>query len=1748
MSRDLDDLQALGQFVDKGLPSREAEYRSSFLLATQGCSDKDIARLWIANLKYEGKAWWWHQKLISTEDGEQAAQKWSTLVVEIDKRWKSPKPNFEAYLTRCYKEWRAHTMDLAAMTPKLTNVATSGQNPLEEWAMQHKSLALDCDGKSGRARVYNLTQHVLPPFIVDMLPKSSYGSDFDGLINDIAALNLCSVLNQYANSATLNALANLCLSEHPSTRLPARSRPTNSWLPTSNSMQTLAAIRTAPSRLVPAPHVQFSNPLVQPATTHVPATTTRALLQPPASTAARPSSTRAEPPQDLPQAPLPSVVSQIACARQPNPPVPPRTPLGPNMSSRYNNGTPPTETNGQISFGDHNSLKCEAAPKDRLPLQERLYRASVLQSLRRDKPRQTRPSPYTPSPLYRRRSLFSQPVKLVEPIELVEHQEPYSYAYEYNSGNEEGQTTKSSANNFIYTARVPTALSPELIIYSWYPKSELVVEIGSMEENQTREHPFKLCVKLISSDETPSTELWGTIDGGAMLCVVDSVVWAQIEHLLANLPLQMLYVEWQTGTGCPQWVKVWAPLYTGSKNWLRRAEAEQIFKSDAITLATEAHTDIAIVISTTSQQETPKQEEGQALADKGWMAEQALVDYKRRKPMEQDIPDSPDESAEESWSRAKAEQKMHGYDQATRARARQRGPTIDTQPATPPTAASPSERKTNPFSPGRVAEILRKVRIGPDLSTDQKNLAQDLVREFADVFALNLLEVCAVDFTELRLDIPTGATFPMQAGQKRMTEPQKQALYGMLDELESAGIIEQVTQDQVKAVSPISLVPKPGGVNLPTLEYLQRLANSECQQLREPTAPAKWRLVQNFASVNQVTRVRSFPMGDLAAKQRAVAGHSFISIMDLQAGFHAIPIAQESVPYTGFYVNGRGHYVYKRMPFGLTSAPTVFQEMIAMAFNNLLGKILEAWMDDLATAADTFEEGMQNLRTIFTRCRDRKILLSASKTVLFMTEAVFAGARVSKAGIRPDLAKVRAILEWPEPQTILEVMSFIGLTNAYRSKIRDYARIAQPLQDYTQGVRSADSPKAEYRRTLRETRVTLSDEAKKSFARLKTILTSDSVLRAPVYNGRPFIVTTDGSKYGFGAVLAQEWEEISANAVTRKVRYPVAFASKRTSRTEERYIPFLLEFAALKFAFDEFESMIFGQIIELETDCKALADLIGNRKLNSTHERWREFILARDIRAVRHRPGITNTVCDALSRVYESRGDDEAGPGRLETVDPGWEAQKQLVNDLYHLASDDKSARLLDRFAGDPYFEEILTHLLFEVGSAPPNDPDEATARKRRAHRASGYLVDDGKIWLLGGKNGRAGIRVECIPESEGPELAASVHAAGGHFGRDMTVVSLQQRYHWPHLRRDATTAVTTCARCKNFGPRLLSALLKPITRARPFDLLAADYVSFPDGHGGFKNILLVADVYSRFLFAFPTRKPGTGRFTVDSLARISLRHPTYQNPRVCTLDERPNRGLRQTSLGRIKRLCAPDLGIDPDADHDPMSTPAAWPKHLDEAVAQLNDRILPSLGYSPRELLTGILSPERKADIGARIRDPTLEEVDVNMALTYAFRMDGYANALRHAARRKRQFDKKARPADFKAGDLVQKYDARLDETHSSLRKLAPRWSGPVRVVSKATNSYALEDLEGNAFSSAAHSRLLRPFIPSPGTPLDAYIRALRLARRSDPNATRPAMPIDSSRLPITPRPEDKLPLARNDKTQPTGSDDEANEPYDDD
>ncbi|QRW01027.1 Retrovirus-related Pol polyprotein from transposon opus [Ceratobasidium sp. AG-Ba] len=132
---------------------------------------------------------------------------------------------------------------------------------------------------------------------------------------------------------------------------------------------------------------------------------------------------------------------------------------------------------------------------------------------------------------------------------------------------------------------------------------------------------------------------------------------------------------------------------------------------------------------------------------------------------------------------------------------------------------------------------MRKVTIGNDLSLEQKGKVENLVREFADVFALSLSEVSPVDFIQHCLDIPEGVPFPRQAGQKRLTEPQRKWLYKVLDDMEDAKIVAKVPQDEVAAVSPTNVVPKPGGAELPSLESLRKMANEQC---RLNNLPVMW--------------------------------------------------------------------------------------------------------------------------------------------------------------------------------------------------------------------------------------------------------------------------------------------------------------------------------------------------------------------------------------------------------------------------------------------------------------------------------------------------------------------------------------------------------------------------------------------------------------------------------------------------------------------------------------------------------------------------------------------------------------------------------------------------------------------------------------------------------------------------------------------------------------------------------------------
>lgn len=1053
-----------------------------------------------------------------------------------------------------------------------------------------------------------------------------------------------------------------------------------------------------------------------------------------------------------------------------------------------------------------------------------------------------------------------------------------------------------------------------------------------------------------------------------------------------------------------------------------------------------------------------------------------------------------------------------------------------------------SPRVQDPFSKARVEEILEKIDIGPDLTEEQRERVRSLIREYADVFALSLSEVLYVDWYKHKLNIEPGTTFPTRINQRPITEAQKTWFHEILDDMEKSHIIQKVPGTFIKALSSTNLAPKEAGKTGLTRVEILRSVNAECirnglppfwEQVREPgetnealleavegTTPretkTKWRVCHAFNALNKATQVPPFPAGELKAKQEFAAGHKWVSVIDFAAGYYAVPLDDESVPYVAFYVEGRGYYVYLRMPFGLTGAPATFCEMVSIALDDMIGRELVNWMDDICIPGDNFDRKLDNLRKFFGRCRSKELSISPIKTKLFQTDALFAGAMVGPQGIRPNLDKVGAVVNWQHPETAQQLLGFLGLTNYFRRLIANYARIAAPLTDLTRNI-IVDTPSANwrvrkgaYKRAL--SAASLKDKwgptQQKAFVTLKCLLSEEPLLKPPQYDGRPFRVTTDGCMTGFAGFLSQPFTTTANDGKEVTRWHPVSYCSKRTSRSEEKYEPFLLEFAALKYSLDEFAPYIYGSPIEIETDCKALRDCLVQEKMSVHHSRWKEMILAHNIISIRHRPGVDNPVADGLSRMWEDRERTKTD-GSNWSVLPDWEASKGIVNDILSVTILPNDKHPLEiRFNEDIFFRSIVRHLLGHTQGDTPSD------QRKFAHRASDFMIADNKLWKVSTKSDDRVSCTECIPSAEGFDRALEAHLTNGCFGPEHIQLHLRDRYFWPGMYTDARQAQLECPKCKSFGPTARNSALQPIRRSKPFSLVAGDYLSLPTGKGGFKTVGLYIDAYSSFVWPTKLKTAGTGKTTVASIKRIAhdyaipdtfmadggshfdnhdvdnfcdehgITHITTAaySPWVNGLIENANKLL----LGRLKRLCAPDHDNAEDNNAvDPKSLPNNWPDHLEEAIRQLNDRIRPALNATPRELLFGLrFRPDNPPS--PTTQPTTATDIQTNFTLSDSFRMDAHLRALEDAERRKNTFDNTSPVTTFNIGDLVQVYDSASDFNHKSINKIAPKWSKPRLIYAKFSNSFSLCTLSGLPLKGIIHSRRMRHYIPLRGTPLD--------------------------------------------------------------
>jgi hypothetical protein len=202
---------------------------------------------------------------------------------------------------------------------------------------------------------------------------------------------------------------------------------------------------------------------------------------------------------------------------------------------------------------------------------------------------------------------------------------------------------------------------------------------------------------------------------------------------------------------------------------------------------------------------------------------------------------------------------------------------------------------------------------------------------------------------------------------------------------------------------------------------------------------------------------------------------------------------------------------------------------MSSVFKEMGDKFLKVFVDDLNIHSENWEDHLRHLGAVLSRLREINLKLNPSKCCFASESIVFLGHVVSKEGTKLDPGKIVAVLRFPEPNTVTNVRSFLGLTGYYRKYIREYSRLASPL----------------FQLTKKDVPFVWNQDFEQVFDALKKALVKAPILVRPDFK-KPFCLDVDWSTKGVSAILSQREDRFER---------VVAYASKGLTEVQKKYHP-----------------------------------------------------------------------------------------------------------------------------------------------------------------------------------------------------------------------------------------------------------------------------------------------------------------------------------------------------------------------------------------------------------------------------------------------------------------------------------------------------------------------------------------------------------------------------------------------------------------
>ena len=239
------------------------------------------------------------------------------------------------------------------------------------------------------------------------------------------------------------------------------------------------------------------------------------------------------------------------------------------------------------------------------------------------------------------------------------------------------------------------------------------------------------------------------------------------------------------------------------------------------------------------------------------------------------------------------------------------------------------------------------------------------------------------------------------------------------------------------------------------------------------------------------------------------------------------------------------------MPFGLCNVPSTFERLMETVLSGLQWKSCLVYLDDVVIFGRDEQELVDSMDEMFSRLKEAGLKLKPKKCKLFAREINYLGHVISAGGIAVSPEKISAVSEWPVPETVRDVWSFLGTASYCRHFMKDVATIAALLHSLTDNGKKFQ----------------WAADCQRAFNHLKEALCTTPVLKFSKPDV-PFILNTDASLTGIGAVLSQ---------VIDGQEYVLGYASCTLSKTERNYCTTRRELLAVKHFVQHFRPYLYGR-------------------------------------------------------------------------------------------------------------------------------------------------------------------------------------------------------------------------------------------------------------------------------------------------------------------------------------------------------------------------------------------------------------------------------------------------------------------------------------------------------------------------------------------------------------------------------------------